>query len=93
MNFNDIFKSSFLENVTSISFLDMGIALALSFCLGLFIFMVYKKTFNGVIYSSSFGVTLVAMAMITTATVAATNTSLNYTNPVNVFTNFMFDKQ
>ena len=27
MTFNDIFKSSFLENVTSISLLDMGIAL------------------------------------------------------------------
>ena len=48
MNFNDIFKSSFLENVTSVSLLDMGIALALAFCLGLFIFMVYKKTFCGV---------------------------------------------
>ena len=53
--FNDIFKSSFLENVTSISLLDMGIALVLSFCLGLFIFMIYKKTFSGVMYSSSFG--------------------------------------
>ena len=66
MTFKDIFKSSFLENVTSVSLLDMGIALALAFCLGLFIFMVYKKTFNGVMYSSSFGVTLIAMTMITT---------------------------
>ena len=52
MTFNDIFKSSFLENVTSISLLDMGIALVLAFCLGLFIFMIYKKTFSGVMYSS-----------------------------------------
>ena len=45
MTFNDIFKSSFLENVTSISLLDMGIALvqefhyrsfALNFALGLY---------------------------------------------------------
>ena len=28
MGFNDIFKSSFLENVSSVSLLDMGIALA-----------------------------------------------------------------
>ena len=43
MNFNDIFKSNFLENVDSVSLLDMGIALILAFCLGLFIFMIYKK--------------------------------------------------
>ena len=57
MTFNDIFKSSFLENVASVSFLDMAIALTLAFGLGLFIFLVYKKTFTGVMYSSSFGVT------------------------------------
>ena len=45
MNFDDIFKSSFLENVSSISMLDMLLALVLSFCIGMFIFFVYKKTF------------------------------------------------
>ena len=30
MTFQDIFKSSFLENVTSVSLLDMGIALVLA---------------------------------------------------------------
>lgn len=40
MTFNDIFKSSFLENVTSVSILDMAIALALAFGLGMFIFLV-----------------------------------------------------
>ena len=43
MTFNDIFKSSFLESITSVSVLDMVISLALAFCLGLFIFLVYKK--------------------------------------------------
>ena len=42
MTFSDIFKSSFIENVTSLSILDMVIAMALAFCLGLFIFFVYK---------------------------------------------------
>ena len=45
MTFQDIFKSSFLENITSVSLLDMVIALVLAFGLGLFIFWVYKKTF------------------------------------------------
>ena len=76
MGFNDIFKSSFLDNVSSVSLLDMGIALALAFCLGLFIFLVYKKTFNGVMYSSSFGVTLIAMTMITTVVILAVTSNV-----------------
>ena len=36
MTFSDIFKSSFLNNVTAVSPLDMVLALGLSFCLGLF---------------------------------------------------------
>ena len=50
MTFSDIFKSSFLENVTSVSLFDMAIALLLAFGLGIFIFLVYKKTYNGVMY-------------------------------------------
>ena len=42
MTFQDIFKSSFLENVSSISILDMAIALALAFGIGLFIFFIYR---------------------------------------------------
>ena len=76
MTFNDIFKSSFLENVNSISLLDMGIALVLAFLLGLFIFMIYKKTFSGVMYSSSFGVTLVALTMITTLVILAVTSNV-----------------
>ena len=76
LTFNDIFKSSFLENVNSISLLDMGIALVLAFCLGLFIFMIYKKTFSGVMYSSSFGVTLIALTMITTLVILAVTSNV-----------------
>ena len=50
MTFSDIFKSSFLENVTSVSLLDMALALLLSFAVGLFIFFIYKKTYAGVMY-------------------------------------------
>ena len=76
MTFNDIFKSSFLENVNSISLLDMGVALILAFLLGLFIFMIYKKTFSGVMYSSSFGVTLIALTMITTLVILAVTSNV-----------------
>lgn len=76
MTFQDIFKSSFLENVASVSLLDMVLALVLAFGLGLFIFLVYKKTFTGVMYSSSFGVTLVALTMITTMVILAVTSNV-----------------
>lgn len=76
MSFNDIFNSSFLENFTSVGVLDMAISLVLSFALGLFIFLVYKKTFNGVMYSSSFGVTLIALTMITTVVILAVTSNV-----------------
>ena len=40
MTFSDIFKSSFLENVTSVSLLDMALALVLAFGVGRFIFFI-----------------------------------------------------
>ena len=76
MNFNDIFKSSFLENIASISIFDMVLALALSFAIGVFIFLVYKKTYTGVMYSSSFGVTLIALSMITTTVILAVTSNV-----------------
>ncbi len=76
MTFNDIFKSSFLENVTAVSILDMVIALVLAFLIGLFIFLIYKKTYQGVMYSSGFGVTLVALTMITTLVILAVTSNV-----------------
>ena len=76
MTFNDIFKSSFLENVTSVSIIDMVLAMALAFCLGLFISFVYKKTYSGVMYSSGFGVTLIALTMITTLVILAVTSNV-----------------
>ena len=76
MSFQDVFKSSFLENVSNISILDMALAMLIAFGLGLFIFFVYKKTYAGVMYSSSFGVTLVALTMITTLVILAVTSNV-----------------
>lgn len=76
MTFQDIFKSSFLENVDSVSIVDMALAMILAFGIGLFIFLIYKKTFSGVMYSSSFGVTLVALTMITTLVILAVTSNI-----------------
>ncbi len=76
MTFSDIFKSSFLENVTSVTILDMVLGMGLAFAVGLFIFFIYKKTYSGVMYSSSFGVTLVALTMITTLVILAVTSNV-----------------
>lgn len=76
ITFQDIFKSSFLEQTSSFSILDMVIAMVLALAVGLFIFFVYKKTFNGVMYSASFGVSLMAMTLITTLVILAVTSNV-----------------
>ena len=76
MSFSEIFKSSFLENVASVSLVDMLLALVLAFAVGMFIFLIYKKTYAGVMYSASFGVTLVALTMISTLVILAVTSNV-----------------
>lgn len=76
MNFNDVFKSSFLEKATEFSILDVGLAMLLSFAIGLFIYLIYKKTYAGVMYSSSFGISIMAMTLITTLIILAVTSNI-----------------
>ena len=76
MGFGDVFKSSFLENINSVSIIDMLIAMVLAFGIGVFIFFVYKKTYMGVMYSSGFGVTLIALTLITTVVILAVTSNV-----------------
>lgn len=76
MGFGDIFKSSFLENVNSISIFDMVIAMLLAFLLGLFIFWIYKKTYSGVMYNGGFATTLIALTMIATLVILAVTSNV-----------------
>lgn len=76
MTFSDIFKSGFLENVTAISIFDMILTIVLSFGIGLFIFLVYKKTYRGVMYSAGFGTTLIALTMITSTVILAVTSNV-----------------
>jgi uncharacterized membrane protein YhiD involved in acid resistance len=71
LTFNDILSSDFLTNVTEFSLTDMMIAMVLALVLGLFILFVYKKSFSGVMYSSGFGISLVAMSLVTTMIILA----------------------
>ena len=76
MTFSDIFKSSFLENVSSISLFDMILTIVLSFGVGLFIFLVYRRTYRGVMYSTGFGTTLIALTMITSTVILAVTSNV-----------------
>ena len=76
MNFDDLFKSSFLDNIASFSALDMAIAMGLAFILGVFIFFVYKKTYSGVMYSAGFGVSLLGLTLVTTLIILAVTSNI-----------------
>ena len=76
MTFNDIFKSSFLENITEFSATDTLIAMVAALVIGMFIFVVYKKTFNSVMYSTGFAMTLVGMTMVTTLVILAVTSNV-----------------
>jgi len=66
---SDVFSKSFIamqsgmERFTAIEIL---INLSVSFIVGIFIFYVYKKTFQGVLYQRSFNVSLIAITMVIT---------------------------
>lgn len=76
INFGDIFKSSFIEKMSSVSIVDMLIAMVLAFVIGLFIMQVYKKTFKGVMYSANFGMSLVALNLVTTLIILAVTSNV-----------------
>ena len=76
MTFNDIFKSGFLESVSSFSVTDTIIGLLFSLVVGLFIFVIYKKTLTGVMYSTGFALTLVGMSMVTTLVIMAVTSNV-----------------
>lgn len=76
MSFNDVFKSSFLENVTQFSAVDTLIGMLFAIVISLFIFVVYKKTFNGVMYSSGFALTLVGLSLVTTLVIMAVTSNV-----------------
>ena len=76
MSFNDIFKSSFLESISEFSVADTLIGLAFALAIGLFIFVIYKKTLTGVMYSSGFALTLVGLSLVTTLVIMAVTSNV-----------------
>ncbi|OBR64004.1 DUF4956 domain-containing protein [Paenibacillus oryzae] len=76
-NFSDIVKNSVLENFSSdISLTKILLTLGIAFIIGLFIFLLYRRIFSGVLYSKSFNVSLIGMTMITATVIIAINSNL-----------------
>ena len=76
MSFQDAFKSSFLDNFTEVSLVDIIIAMVFAFAVGAFIYFIYRKTFQGVMYSSGFGITLIGLTMVTTLVILAVTSNV-----------------
>lgn len=76
MTFQDILKSSFLENLTTFSFLDAALALFMAFVVGVFIHRIYQKTFSGVLYNDAFNTSLVLLTMLTTFIILAVTSNV-----------------
>ena len=72
----ELLKFTYLNKAAVFSIPDILMALTISCIIGLFIFMVYKKTYTGVMYSSSFGITLIGMNLITTLVILAVSSNL-----------------
>ncbi len=76
MSISDILTSDILTRVTAVSLTDMLLTILLSFCTGMFIFFIYQKTFRGVLYSLSFGLSLVALCMISAMLILAVSSNV-----------------
>ena len=76
MSFHDIFKSSFLESVSEFSIIDTIVGMAVALVIGLFIFVIYKKTLTGIMYSSGFALTLVGLSLVTTLVIMAVTSNV-----------------
>ena len=76
MTFQDIFKSGFLEGMAEFSLPDILIGMLFTLITGLFIFVIYKKTFTGVMYSTGFAMTLVGLSLVTALVIMAVTSNV-----------------
>ena len=66
INIIDIIQGKFLQEFSAISMGEVVVSITLSFLLSLFIVYIYRTTYAGVNYSSSFAGCLMMISMVTT---------------------------
>ena len=59
-----LFSSAFFEKAVAFSLPDALLTMALAFVIGLVIALLYRATYQGVMYTMTYGVSLVAMTML-----------------------------
>lgn len=77
-NFSDIFKKSFLEGFTGgdISTGRIAATLAVTALIALYIFVIYRVVTRKTFYSKTFNISLVALAVVTSAIILAMQSNL-----------------
>ena len=76
ISFTDIIKGKFLEEFSAISMGEVLVAIALSFVLSLFIVFIYRVTYAGVNFSSSFAGCLMMLSMVTTVVILVISSNM-----------------
>ena len=72
----DVLDKSTTVAVNSVSIGELALALVLAFVIGMLIFVVYKRTYNGVMYNRSFNISLVMLLMVTTLIIRCITSNL-----------------
>ena len=78
MGAQDIIKKSVLDGFKQgeVRWETILISLALAFIIGLFILLVYKKTFTGVVFTKSFSISLIMLTMVTTVMIITISSNI-----------------
>ncbi len=76
--FTDLLRNSLSRSdfFGSISFVDIIVGLLFAFIVSMFIFYIYKKTYNGPLYSHNYNVSLVMMTQITALVIMTISSNL-----------------
>ena len=78
MNIFEAIKNSVIEEFTgTIAVTDILFSLLFAFLISIFIIFVYRKTYTGVVYSKSFSLCLILLAMVTSVIIRTINSNLS----------------
>lgn len=77
MGFLDLIKKSVVEEFTgTISIDKLLLSLVVAFIIGSFIIFIYRKTYTGVVYSKSFSLCIILLAMVTALIIRTISSNL-----------------
>lgn len=77
MTFADMIKNSVINQFnTGVTLGEMALSLLVAFVMGLFILLVYRQTFRGVLFSKGFAFSLVLLSMVTAVVIRTISSDL-----------------